>query len=214
MIDERIAAAIAVDGVRRVLVLGAGRDARPFRLSLPALVVWREVDLDATIAWKRARLGGLPAPPVDYDLIAIDLRSVDAIARQLDGLAGAGPVLVVLEGVMPYLAPDEADALLAVLARRPTRIVCDVGGGAWGATAGGRIARVVSSRGAPFRTRVRDARSYFDARGFDVVEDASLVDWDASRGERRVRAPWTARVLPGYRDAARVVEAVSRGPSS
>lgn len=214
MIDERIAAAIAVDGVRRVLLLGAGLDARPLRMTFPAGVVWREVDLEETIAWKRARLAELPAPGVDHALVALDLRDTDAVGRLLDELTHHAPVLVVLEGVMPYLAPERADALLAVLARRPTRIVCDVGGGTWGATAGARIARVVSSRGAPFRTRVHEPRVYFEARGYDLLSDVSLVDWDASRGDRRFRAPWTARFLPGYRDAARVVEAVSRGPWS
>ncbi|MBI2391136.1 MAG: class I SAM-dependent methyltransferase [Deltaproteobacteria bacterium] len=209
VIDERIAAAVVADGIRQVALLGAGLDARAFRLALPPRMRWLEVDFPETVAWKRERL---PEAPVglEHELHALDLRSTVALGELLDRFAGDERVLVVLEGVVPYLSPAEAEALLGMLAARKVTVLCDLGGGAWGAAIARSTARVVAGQGAPFRTRIGDPAAWLERIGFRVTANVSLVDWDAARTDRRWNVPWTARVFPGYRDAARVLEAVTR----
>jgi methyltransferase (TIGR00027 family) len=210
IVDERIATAVVVDGIHDVLVLGAGLDARSLRLSLPHRLRWIEVDFPATIAWKAARLTEVDDPGCVLRLVPLDLTELGAVEELLVSCAARRPLLVVLEGVLPYLEPDVADALVRAIAARPaTSIVADVGGGAWSAAAARRTGRVVASHGAPFLTKIDDAATWFSARGFEIRANVSLVDWDQAQPEPRFRRPWTARLLPGYRDAARVVLARS-----
>ncbi len=210
VIDERIGVALVADAIRHVALLGAGLDARPLRLAQPPGVRWLEVDLPEAIAWKRERL---PRLAEHHELHALDLKHTDRLAELLDGFAGGAPVLMILEGVVPYLARAEADALLAMLATRRGAVVCDVSGGFWGTTIARRTADVVAGRGVPFRTRIADPSAWLSSLGFRVTANVSLVDWDAARSDRRWDVPWSARLLPGYRDAARVLEGVTRGPT-
>lgn len=212
VIDERIAAAVVADGIRKVALLGAGLDARAFRLALPSGMRWLEVDFPETVAWKRERLPEAPAG-MEHELHPLDLRSTAALGELLDRFAERDRVLVVLEGVVPYLTPADAEAFFRMLASRRVTVLCDLGGGAWGATIARRTARVVAGRGAPFRTRIGDPAAWLEGMGYRVTANVSLVDWDAARTDRRWEVPWTARVFPGYRDAARVLEAVTRATS-
>lgn len=212
VIDERVAAALVADGIRHVALLGAGLDARPLRLSQPPGVRWLDVDFPPTIAWKRARL---PALAGGQELLPLDLRDTAALGEALDRFSAGSRLLVVLEGVVPYLAREEADALFSLLAARNVSVLCDISGGAWGAAIARRTARVVATRGVPFRTRIADPAAWLEGLGFRVTANVSLVDWDAARSDRRWQVPWTARLLPGYRDAARVLEAtnITRAPT-
>jgi O-methyltransferase involved in polyketide biosynthesis len=166
-----------------------------------------EADFPESIAWKRERLPAIPEG-LTHELHALDVRDASAV-RAL--VSGDGPMLVVLEGVLPYLERAEADTLLATVAARRARttVLCDIGGGVWGLTAARRTARVVAARGAPFRTRFANPAAWLESLGYRVTANISLVEWDEARSDRRFRTPWTSRLLPGYRDAARVIEAVS-----
>jgi len=209
ILDERIAASVVADNIRTIALFGSGLDARAFRLALPRGTRVLEADFAETIAWKRARLPAVPTD-VTHELHALDLRQTSAV-RAL--LAGDEPMLVVLEGVLPYLERPDADVLLTAIAARRGRVtvLCDVGGGAWGLAAARRTARVVAARGAPFLTRFSHPAAWLESLGYSVTANVSFVDWDEARTERRFTTPWTSRILPGYRDAARVLEAVSRG---
>jgi len=207
ILDERIGALVVADSIKTVAILGAGLDARAFRLALPSGLRFIEADFPDTIEWKRARLPPVPAGTT-HELNALDLRDSSAL-RAL--LAGDESMLVVLEGVLPYLQRADADVLLATIAARRgrTTVLCDVGGGAWGLAAARRTANVVASRGAPFRTRFSNPTAWLESLGYSVTANISFVEWDEARSDRRFHTPWTSRLLPGYRDAARVIEAVS-----
>ncbi len=104
--DELIVDAINRSGVRAVLNLAAGLDARPYRLSLPAELRWIEVDLPDIIAWKNEVLGA-ERPACIVERVSLDL----ALRRERKDLfervsAQGAPVLVVTEGLLAYL--DEA----------------------------------------------------------------------------------------------------------
>jgi methyltransferase (TIGR00027 family) len=209
MIDERLQASLA-RGVRHVVSLGAGLCARPHRLPVPRGTRFVEVDLPATLEWKERHLGALPAPAgVSITRFAGDLAcdaDLDAPLRAVEG----APLAVVLEGVVQYLEGDHVRALFSRLARRgaETTIVCDVGGGAWSRLFARRIPEAVARGGAPYVTRIENPRAFFEPLGFRVASDTALVDWDAARPAPRFVTPWTARLIPGFRASARVLELV------
>jgi methyltransferase (TIGR00027 family) len=117
--EEEISRA-ATQGVRQVVVLGAGLDTFACRNPHRGLQVF-EVDHPATQAWKRERLreGGIAVPesvrfaPVDFER--------DTLAH---GLAAAGfredaPAFFSWLGVVPYLTREAAFATLGFIARLP-----------------------------------------------------------------------------------------------
>lgn len=201
VIDERIAAAVVSGGITNVLVLGAGLDARPFRLALPPLR-WTEVDLPEASAWKQQRLGERRAR--DHVFIAGDLSSPidrERVLAEVDART-----LVVIEGVIVYLARPEAEALLRAIAARGGRVVADVGA----RTRVPRLqrsARAAETRGAPFRTQIDRAGAWFEELGFRVLADVSLLDWDAARSDARWQRPFASIFRPMIRDVARVIDA-------
>ena len=214
MIDERIVAA-SERGIRTILSLGCGLCARPQRLALPPDTRFVEVDLPDAIAWKERQLAGAPAlagPSIAR--LSADLSRVDQLAPTLERVVGV-PLLVVLEGVVQYLEPPHVRALFSRLAARraATTVVCDIGGGSWDRWFSQRIRRAAASTGAAYRTRIADPPSFFAPLGFEVTSSVSLVDWDARQSVPRWRTPWTARLVPGFRRAARIIELVgTAGP--
>jgi methyltransferase (TIGR00027 family) len=104
--DELILEAVGSGRIDAVLNLAAGLDTRPYRLELPASLVWIEADLPAIIDFKEEELAS-ERPRCKLERAALDLSdstSRDALLLRLhaDGLR----VLVVTEGLLAYL--DEA----------------------------------------------------------------------------------------------------------
>jgi len=117
IIDAYIRQAIK-DGVDAVLNLGAGLDTRPYRLELPPSLLWVEADYAHLIDYKQAKLGE-HTPRCRLQRVGVDL--ADATARR-DFLAGVAPdarrMLVLTEGVVPYLTPAQVADLAADLRSR------------------------------------------------------------------------------------------------
>ncbi len=204
VIDERIEQAFR-QGCSTVLTLGAGLDARPYRMSREG-VRWVEVDRPEVLQWKAERLPPT-APPVERR--ALDLRDLGAISALLDSLR-CEELLVVMEGVLVYLPPDRAEALLSLLAaRRGLRLLCDLGGGAWSKFFGRRPAEVAARSGAPYRTQAQRPSRWLSSLGFRVIADISLVDWDGASPHPRWSHSLWQRLVPGLRDAARVLDVVA-----
>ncbi|MBX3721126.1 MAG: class I SAM-dependent methyltransferase [Turneriella sp.] len=110
MIDRLIAEAIRA-GVDTVVNLGAGLDARPFRMDLPTSLNWVEADFPAIIEYKEKILAA-DVPRCRLRFIKTDL--ADAAARQsflreIDH--SAKRTLVLTEGVIPYLSEENVGAL-------------------------------------------------------------------------------------------------------
>jgi methyltransferase (TIGR00027 family) len=110
VIDDLVVRSIA-DGCERVLCLAAGFDTRPYRMALPESLEWVEADLPAIIDEKESLLEG-EEPRCRLRRERVDL--ADASAR--DGFLrrateGARDVLVITEGLLPYLADDDVRAL-------------------------------------------------------------------------------------------------------
>ena len=115
LFDHFIADEIA-NGTDVVLNLAAGLDTRPYRMSLPASLRWFEVDLPEMIAFKTKALG-TEKPQCRLERVPLDLANV-AARRALFSQVGrdAQRVIVVSEGLVLYLTPEEVGALATDLA--------------------------------------------------------------------------------------------------
>jgi methyltransferase (TIGR00027 family) len=106
-------------GASQLVVLGAGLDARAWRMPELAGVHVYEVDHPSTQATKRARIGGRTPFARDVTFVAVDFGQDSLVER----LAGAGhdagaPTFWIWEGVTPYLPMDATRATLGAVASR------------------------------------------------------------------------------------------------
>ena len=101
-IDQLVQDAIAL-GAKTIVNLGAGLDTRPYRLELTSDVEWIEVDFPDMIAYKTESLK-TEIPRVKLSRIALDLSDRKRAQEFYQSLAQKpGPILVITEGVIPYL---------------------------------------------------------------------------------------------------------------
>lgn len=110
IIDEYLARAIE-SGIDTVLNLGAGLDARPYRLKLPASLHWIEADYPQVIEYKEGVLRGA-LPGCRLERVKIDLADTaerQALLERVD--ARAQGTLILSEGVVPYLTNDAVASL-------------------------------------------------------------------------------------------------------
>lgn len=113
-IDRMVQAAVAA-GADSVLSIGAGLDARPYRLELPRHLVWVEADLPEIIEFKNAKLADV-APRCGVERVAADLVSASGRRRMLSRIIGGfRSTLIIAEGVLPYLSGQEVAALASEL---------------------------------------------------------------------------------------------------
>jgi methyltransferase (TIGR00027 family) len=178
-IDDLITEAVG-QGVDTVLNLGAGLDTRPYRMALPPELRWVEVDYPHVIALKEECLAG-EAPSCRLDRVSLDLVDHDARRKFLaDAAAGAAKMLVLTEGVTPYLTEvevaDLADDLRGIDAVQYW--ITDYYSPEAHRFADKRRARFM--RNAPFRFRPQDWFGFFETCGWRTRE----VRYIAEEGER------------------------------
>jgi methyltransferase (TIGR00027 family) len=111
-IDAFFAAAGAA-GVRQVVILAAGLDARGFRLPwAPGTTVF-EIDQPEVIEFKTATITALGAEPTaDVRGVAIDLRHDWPSALRQAGFDSERPAAWAAEGLLGFLPPEAQDRLL------------------------------------------------------------------------------------------------------
>ena len=181
IIDRFIDAAVA-QGVDTVLNLGAGLDTRPYRMELPVGLRWIEVDYPRMIELKERELAG-ETPHCRLERIKLDLADAPA-RRSFFGALAAEKLLVLTEGVVPYL-PNEQVAELAADLRGI--------GAAWWIVdyfAPGlgkmreRIGLTKHLRNAPFRFQPGDWFAFFERAGWRCREIRYIPE-EARRLRRR-----------------------------
>jgi methyltransferase (TIGR00027 family) len=109
-IDELVEKSIN-EGVDAVLNLGAGLDARPYRLKLPQELHWIEADFPHMISYKRNVLDS-KQPHCHLEHVEIDLsnrKQAQALFQSLN--KEYKKILVITEGVIPYLTNEQAQML-------------------------------------------------------------------------------------------------------
>lgn len=110
IIDRFIENAIQ-DGVTAIINLGAGLDARPYRMKLPADLRWVEVDYPNIIQHKEKLLRD-DVPKCQLTRVGLDLADAQKRRAFLAGVVtDATKVLVLTEGVIPYLSPEQVSDL-------------------------------------------------------------------------------------------------------
>lgn len=110
IIDDFIKEAIE-QGADTILNLGAGLDTRPYRMELPKTLRWVEVDFPHVIALKESRLAD-ERPNCRLDRIELDLTDRALRQRLLAEVSeSAEKILVLTEGVVPYLSNSEVSDL-------------------------------------------------------------------------------------------------------
>jgi methyltransferase (TIGR00027 family) len=116
-IIDRYIRELLAEGVDTVINLGAGLDARPYRLELPASLRWIEVDYPHVIELKEEHLAG-ETPTCQLQRVKLDLADRDARQRFFAEIgAKSGKVLVLTEGVVPYLTKEQVASLAEDLHR-------------------------------------------------------------------------------------------------
>lgn len=119
VLDEEILKAVEQDGFDTVLNLAAGLDTRPYRLALPAMLRWVEVDLPGMIEYKREALKDAKCF-CRLERHALDLADGEA-RRALFAKVGAAAqkVLVITEGLLIYLDAEQVKSLATDLKQPP-----------------------------------------------------------------------------------------------
>jgi methyltransferase (TIGR00027 family) len=180
VIDELMLRTIDQEGVDTVLNLAAGLDTRPYRLPLPVSLKWIEVDFPDVIAYKTGQLADA-RPVCALQHVGVDLTDA-ARRRALFNQIGAAArrVLVVSEGLLIYLTPEQVAALGRDLTS-PASFrwwLIDLGSPrllkmmekTWG--------RAVAAGNAPFRFAPAEGTQFFEPLGWREAEFRSM--WDES----------------------------------
>jgi len=198
------------NGVKTVLNLAAGLDARPYRLDLPADLRWIHVDLPEMVEYFRSRMAS-ETPRCRLEFVEADLRESDQRRRVFADAATTGPVLAITEGLVIYL---EAEAV-AGLARE----LHDVARARWWLLdlASPLMLKIMEKRGggilnnAPFRFGPAEGTGFFAPFGWREAEFRSA--WDESfRLHRTMPGAWLWKLLfrlrtPAAREAMRRIYA-------
>ena len=107
IIDDLVQSLVA-EGVDMVINLGAGLDTRPYCMQLPATLQWIEVDFPHMIQLKNERLAS-DHPVCQLERVSLDLSNENERNQLFAELSQKSKkVLVITEGVIPYLTNEQA----------------------------------------------------------------------------------------------------------
>jgi methyltransferase (TIGR00027 family) len=164
-------------GIKQVVILASGLDARAYRLAWPAGTVVYEVDQPQVIEFKSRTLADLgAAPTAERRVVAIDLREDWPAALRAAGFDPAQPTAWSAEGLLGYLPPDAQDRLLDTITEL--------------SAPGSRLATESAPNPEPgdeekMKERMQTISERWRAHGFDL-DMAGLVYF----GERNEAAPY------------------------
>lgn len=176
VMDEIIERSVNEEGCDGVLSLGAGLDTRPYRLDLPASLVWIEADLPGISAYKREKMAG------EDPICALELAEVDLAdeGQRTEFLRRAGRaatrILVVTEGLLGYLEPDDVAALARDLHAQETisTWLTDLGSP--------RLVRMMNRNWGkamektPFRFAPEEGTAFFEPFGWEELSFRPIFD--------------------------------------
>ncbi len=172
VMDEIVLRVVRDAGADGVLNLAAGLDTRPYRLDLPPSLRWVDADFPEMLAYKRERLAG-ERPRCQLEFASVDLTDVparQALFRHAGALAGR--MLVLAEGLLIYLQPEQVASLARDLHDEPALRwwLIDLASPGllkwmertWGPT--------VRAGGVPFRFAPAESTAFFRPYGWSEAE--------------------------------------------
>jgi len=189
--DEIILDAVNRQKVDLVVNLAAGLDARPWRLPLPPALRWVDVDLPGILNYKTAMLKG-ETPVCAYEAVTADLTDT-AVRQALFSRLGAGSTraLVVSEGLLIYLTPEQVAALATDLHAQPS-----FAGWLFDLASPQLLKRMektwgnrMAESGAPFQFAPAAGTEFFRPYGWREAQFRSTWD-EAQRLHRTMKGAW------------------------
>jgi methyltransferase (TIGR00027 family) len=112
--------AVTENAIDAVVNLGAGLDARPYRLALPPALRWVDVDAPSVLDFKASILVDC-VPVCARESVPLDIADPIAIARMVERIGqDARRALVLTEGILVYLTALQVTTLARTLAARPS----------------------------------------------------------------------------------------------
>lgn len=112
LIDQFLTDAVK-SGIRQVVILASGLDARGYRMSWPAGTVVYDVDQQQVTEFKTVTMASADVTPsVDLRAVPVDLRDDWPAALQDAGFNPRLPTAWVAEGLLAFLPPEAQDRLL------------------------------------------------------------------------------------------------------
>ena len=199
--DDIIRERIRNGNVDQVVNLAAGLDARPWRMKeLPKSLRWVDVDLPGILDHKLGIMKD-EKPLCDYEAVRVDLR--DAAKRQaLFSQLGAASrrTLVVTEGLLIYLTPEQVGALASDL-HQPAAFqwwlidiahprLLEMMNKMWGQN--------LKAGNAPFQFAPAESTKFFERYGWTEMEFRPQMD-EARRLKREMSMMWLWRLLGALR---------------
>ncbi len=184
-IDEALARAITA-GTSQVVILGAGLDARAYRMEALRDAIVFEVDHPSTQQYVRSRIGSLVPTARDVRFVEVDFRR-DSLRDRLaaSGHLATARTFWIWEGVAPYLPHDAiretlatvracsaAESEIALTYITPAHLSFGAGSKLWARAAMGAI-------GEPLHGVIERARmhEFVEATGMRVESDTDTHDW-------------------------------------
>ncbi len=194
--DEIILDAVHNKKIDLVVNLAAGLDARPWRLPLPPSLHWVDVDLPGILNYKAETLKD-ETPVCRYEAVTADLRDVE-LRRALFSRLGAGSsrALVISEGLLVYLLPEQVATLAADLHAQPgfAEWLIDLASPqllkrmekTWG--------KKLSDSGAPLLFGPSEGTEFFRPFGWREAQYRSLLE-EAYRLHRTMKGAWLGKLI-------------------
>jgi methyltransferase (TIGR00027 family) len=177
LIDEFVHEQVVQRGIRLVLNLAAGLDTRPFRMKLPADLQWVEADLPEILDYKQDILKS-EKPVCKLEQTRLDLSNVDARRELFTQLASRPQkALILTEGLLIYLTPEEAGSLAADLAAPPSfrRWIIDLASPGLLRMLQDAMNRQLSAAGAPLKFGPAEGPGFFEPYGWKPLEVRSIL---------------------------------------
>lgn len=200
MIDDLLRARLIARPQLRVVLVGAGFDARAYRLGGGR---WVEVDEAPLLAFKEPRLPAAECPN-PLQRIAIDFAS-ESLADKLAPFAAQdreSPTVAVVEGVLMYLSEAQIRTLAATLRDLfpDLELVCDVATTLFFERYGRRLHARIRDLGTSFTLPDRPLEAILAEEGFVQMSSESIPARAADLKAMPLPARLAARLLPSLRD--------------
>jgi methyltransferase (TIGR00027 family) len=190
-IDEQLIYSLKNDGIRQVVILGAGYDCRAYRIPGMNQIRVFEIDHPDTLEVKIKRLKAqLPSIPGHVSFVKVDFDRED-FTRALEeaGFDRSVPAFFLWEGVMHYLTADAVDKTLrsikSISAPKSRLVFTYIHRGLLeGTDSFGDMRRIPStlkesSEVWKFGLRPEELPSFLNERGFKLVTDIGSLEYRA-----------------------------------
>lgn len=194
IIDNFIQDLIA-NGVDTIVNIGAGLDSRPYRLQLPSSLKWIEIDYPHIMDFKNRTLEN-DKPNCELTRIGLDLANQKLRSEIFSDIAAQNKnILVLTEGVVPYLTMEQVSSLATDLLNE---LKCSY----WILDYfSSKIARYMirgkirrQMQNAPFQFFPEDWHGFFRERGWQQ-KDIRYMAQESLRLGRAIPLPWWVKIL-------------------